>query len=75
VDHFPHKENMLICSLICRSFRYGPGDYQLAIDLITSGSVNVKELITGRVKFEDAEQAFEQVHAGKGIKMIIENPQ
>jgi D-xylulose reductase len=35
----------------------------------------VKELITGRVKFEDAEQAFKDVHAGKGIKMIIENPQ
>jgi D-xylulose reductase len=61
--------------LVCRSFRYGPGDYKLALDLITSGSVSVKELITGRVKFEDAEQAFKDVHAGKGIKMIIENPQ
>ncbi|KAH0123099.1 hypothetical protein KCU67_g17885, partial [Aureobasidium melanogenum] len=45
------------------SFRYGPGDYQLAVDLITSGSLSVKELITGRVKFEDAEQAFKDVHA------------
>ncbi|KAH0105152.1 GroES-like protein, partial [Aureobasidium melanogenum] len=57
------------------SFRYGPGDYQLAVDLITSGSLSVKELITGRVKFEDAEQAFKDVHAAKGIKMIIEGPQ
>ncbi|RPB04387.1 GroES-like protein [Choiromyces venosus 120613-1] len=56
------------------SFRYGPGDYKLAVDLIASGRVTVKDLITGRVKFEDAEKAFEQVRGGQGIKTLIDGP-
>ena len=54
------------------SFRYAQGDYRLAVDLIATGRVSVKELITGRVKFGDAEQAFNQVMNGKGIKILIE---
>jgi D-xylulose reductase len=54
------------------SFRYGSGDYKLAVDLIESGSVNVRDLITGQVKFKDAEQAFNEVKAAKGIKILIE---
>ncbi|KAL1963253.1 hypothetical protein VTN77DRAFT_8578 [Rasamsonia byssochlamydoides] len=54
------------------SFRYGSGDYKLAIELVASGKVNVKDLITGQVKFEDAEKAIKDVKAGKGIKTIIE---
>ncbi|PYI04469.1 putative sorbitol/xylitol dehydrogenase [Aspergillus sclerotiicarbonarius CBS 121057] len=53
------------------SFRYGSGDYKLAVSLVASGKVNVKELITGIVKFEDAERAFEEVKSGKGIKTLI----
>lgn len=56
------------------SFRYGSGDYQLAVDLVAQGKVDVKKLITGRVKFEEAEKAFEEVKAGKGIKILIEGP-
>ncbi|KAK1149970.1 hypothetical protein N8T08_003528 [Aspergillus melleus] len=56
------------------SFRYGSGDYKLAVDLVASGKVNVKELITGVVKFEDAENAFKEVKAGKGIKTLIAGP-
>ncbi|CAZ81257.1 unnamed protein product [Tuber melanosporum] len=56
------------------SFRYGPGDYRLAVELIASGKVSVKDLITGRVKFEDAERAFEQVRNGQGIKTLIGGP-
>lgn len=56
------------------SFRYGPGDYALAVDLISTGKLSVKELITGQVKFEDAEQAFKDVKAAKGIKILIEGP-
>ncbi|RPB18440.1 GroES-like protein [Terfezia boudieri ATCC MYA-4762] len=54
------------------SFRYGPGDYKLAVDLIATGKVSVKELVTGRVKFGQAEEAFNQVLGGKGIKVLIE---
>ncbi|ORY15759.1 hypothetical protein BCR34DRAFT_622762 [Clohesyomyces aquaticus] len=56
------------------SFRYGPGDYQTAVDMVSTGRVSVKELITGKVKFEEAENAFKDVKAGKGIKILIEGP-
>jgi D-xylulose reductase len=57
------------------SFRYGSGDYQTAIDLVASGRISVTELITGKVKFEDAESAFAQVKKGEGIKLLIEGPE
>lgn len=56
------------------SFRYGSGDYKLAVELVSSGKVDVKKLITGTVKFEDAEQAFKDVKAGTGIKTLIAGP-
>lgn len=56
------------------SFRYGEGDYRTAVDMIARGKVDAKALITGKVKFEDAEEAFEAVKAAKGIKTLIEGP-
>lgn len=56
------------------SFRYGSGDYKLAVELLTTGKVNVKQLITGKVKFEEAEEAFKAVKEGKGIKILIAGP-
>lgn len=56
------------------SFRYGPGDYKLAVDLVGSGLVSVKELVTGRFKFEEAEEAFKEFKKGKGIKILIDGP-
>ncbi|KAF2006716.1 hypothetical protein P154DRAFT_542066 [Amniculicola lignicola CBS 123094] len=55
-------------------FRYGPNDYQTAIDLLAEGRISVKELITNKVKFEDAEVAFQDAKDGKGIKILIEGP-
>ncbi|KAF1988653.1 hypothetical protein K402DRAFT_411547 [Aulographum hederae CBS 113979] len=57
------------------SFRYGGGDYKLAVDLVGSGKVDVKRLITGKVGFMEAEKAFEDVKAGKGIKTLIGGPE
>lgn len=57
------------------SFRYGAGDYQTAVDLVATGRISIKELITGKVKFEDAEDAFAQVKKGEGIKLLIEGPE
>ncbi|KKK25319.1 hypothetical protein AOCH_004322, partial [Aspergillus ochraceoroseus] len=54
------------------SFRYGSGDYKLAVELVASGRLSVKELITSSVKFDEAENAFKDVRAGKGIKTLIE---
>jgi len=56
------------------SFRYGSGDYALAVDLIASGRVKVKDLISRKVAFEEAEEAFKDVKAGKGIKILIGGP-
>lgn len=54
------------------SFRYGPGDYKMAVELLAERKISVKELVTGKVSFQDAEQAFKDVKAGKGIKILIE---
>ncbi|RVX72737.1 putative D-xylulose reductase A [Exophiala mesophila] len=56
------------------SFRYGSGDYQNALDLVSSGQIDVKKLISRKVSFDDAEKAFEDVKAGKAIKVLIEGP-
>lgn len=56
------------------SFRYAEGDYRIALNMVASGRVKVAELISSKVAFEDAEQAFEDVKAGKGIKILIEGP-
>lgn len=57
------------------SFRYGSGDYQTAVDLVATGRISIKELISNKVKFDEAERAFEEVKAGKGIKFLIEGPE
>jgi D-xylulose reductase len=56
------------------SFRYGSGDYRLAIELVASGKVDVKQLITSTVTFEQAEEAFKKVAEGQVIKVLIAGP-
>lgn len=46
--------------------RYGPGDYHLAMDLVTKGKIHLKDLITHRYAFKDARAAFECMRDGKG---------
>ncbi len=76
------KENITfpIVALCCKemtmkgSFRYGSGDYALAVELVATGKIDVKALITGTVKFTEAEEAFKAVKSGKGIKTLILGP-
>ncbi|KAF4619831.1 hypothetical protein D9613_005325 [Agrocybe pediades] len=62
------------------SFRYGPGDYPLAISLVASGKIDLKPLVTHRFKFDDAIAAFKATRTGKSedgkgvIKAIISGP-
>ncbi|KAF9646027.1 xylitol dehydrogenase [Thelephora ganbajun] len=62
------------------SFRYGPGDYKLAINLTAQGKVDLKPLVTHRFAFEDATTAFRVTRMGKSedgkgvIKAIISGP-
>ena len=59
------------------SIRYTPGCYPAAVQLVASGKIDVKKLITNRFKFEDAEQAFELVKAGRHdvLKVVIQGVQ
>jgi D-xylulose reductase len=52
-------------------FRYGSGDFELAMELLRSGAVKVKSLITNVFEFEDATKAWEATGSGKGIKNLI----
>ncbi|KAF2183299.1 sorbitol dehydrogenase [Zopfia rhizophila CBS 207.26] len=56
------------------SFRYGPGDYQLAIELLQSGRISLKNLITHEFEFSEAGKAFVNVSKRQGIKTIIYGP-
>jgi D-xylulose reductase len=56
------------------SFRYGAGDYDLALELVRTGRVDVKKLITSVVGFKQAEEAFQKVKAGEAIKVLIAGP-
>ncbi|AAW40827.1 hypothetical protein CNBA2420 [Cryptococcus deneoformans B-3501A] len=63
------------------AWRYGSGDYPLAIDMVARGLVNLKPLLTHTFKFEDALEAFEitkngRDKNGKGvIKCVIDGPE
>lgn len=56
------------------SFRYGPGDYKLSVELLRSGRVSVKELITHEFTFQESQDAFINVHKRQGIKTIVYGP-
>ncbi|KAI2604549.1 GroES-like protein [Hypoxylon fragiforme] len=56
------------------SFRYGSGDYALAVELVRSGKVDVKRLVSETVDFAQAEQAFQKVKLGEVIKILIRGP-
>lgn len=56
------------------SFRYNSGDYELALNLATSGKVAVGDLITHTEPFERASEAWERTRRGEGIKTLIRGP-
>lgn len=74
---FPITTACIRALTIKGSIRYTTGVYPAAVDLVASGKVDVKRLITNRFKFEQAEDAFDLVKAGKeGVfKVMIEGVQ
>lgn len=56
-------------------FRYGYGDYKLAVEFVASGKVPAAKLITHHFKFKQAEDAFKTVMSGKAVKVIIDGPE
>ncbi|RMY56454.1 hypothetical protein D0865_03639 [Hortaea werneckii] len=67
----------LICdkeAIFRGSFRYGPGDYKLAIACVASGRVNLDGFVTQTFPFTEAQGAFETVLQKQGIKSVIWGP-
>ncbi|RFN46896.1 putative xylitol dehydrogenase [Fusarium flagelliforme] len=52
-------------------FRYGPGDFEIALGLLESSKVSVSSFISNIVPFEKAPQAWDKTMRGEGIKNII----
>ena len=52
-------------------FRYSSGDFALALGLIGEGRLRVKELVTKKVGFGEAVEAWETTRKGEGIKTLI----
>lgn len=53
------------------AFRYGPGDFKVAMDVLEAGSIPVKRLISNMFDFEEATDAWEETKQGRGIKNMI----
>lgn len=45
--------------------------FPTAIDLISSGRVPVKSLISHVIKLDDYQQAFDTLLQGKGVKVLL----
>jgi D-xylulose reductase len=56
-------------------FQYNAGDYDLALHLLESQKVSVKELITSIEPFERAAVAWGRTRKGAGIRNLIRGPQ
>ncbi|GAB7364597.1 hypothetical protein MBLNU230_g5402t1 [Neophaeotheca triangularis] len=56
------------------SFRYGPGDYDIAVKLIKSKRVDLGGYVTHEYGFGEAEAAFQNVADRSGVKSVIYGP-
>ncbi|PHH79657.1 hypothetical protein CDD80_4142 [Ophiocordyceps camponoti-rufipedis] len=72
--NFPIMALCLKEATVRGSFRYGPGDYDLAIELVASGKVPVKKLISRVVAFDQAKEAFDLAAKGDLVKILIAGP-
>ncbi|KUI58904.1 D-xylulose reductase A [Cytospora mali] len=72
--------NFPIMALCCKeataygSFRYGAGDWKIAVGLVADEKVEVKKLVSEIVKFKDTEKAFNKGKEGQAIKILIAGP-
>ncbi|KAK1635649.1 sorbitol dehydrogenase [Colletotrichum phormii] len=53
-------------------FRYGSGDYDLALSLIAEGKVKPKAMLSSVTPFETATLAWDKTAKGEGVKNLIE---
>jgi D-xylulose reductase len=55
-------------------FRYGSGDFEIALQMMSTGQINVKDLISAILPFDEATVAWEMTKRGQGIKNLIRGP-
>ncbi|KAK6826424.1 hypothetical protein RU639_005431 [Aspergillus parasiticus] len=55
-------------------FRYGAGDFDLGIHLVSSGRIQLAGLVTKIFPFESATEAWGTAKRGEGTKTLIEGP-
>lgn len=53
------------------AFHYTPEDVKDAVEIITSGKLKLKELISGSFQLSEISKAFEKLSRGEGIKYLI----
>jgi D-xylulose reductase len=53
-------------------YRYGSGDYDLAVKLVSKGDILLKPLISSLTPFEMATFAWEKTAKGEGVKNLIQ---
>lgn len=71
IDQFPIAE---VCEreiTVKGCFRYGAGDFDIAMDLVGRGRIELGGLVTGEFGFETAWEAWESTGRGEGIKNVI----
>jgi D-xylulose reductase len=56
-------------------FRYGAGDYELAVSYLRNKLIDVKPMISSVTRFEDATKAWDKTARGEGIKNLIQGVQ
>jgi D-xylulose reductase len=61
--------------LVRGCFRYGSGDYELAVKYLTTGLIDIKPLISSVSQFEETTQAWDKTARGEGIKNLIRGVQ
>lgn len=54
------------------AFRYGPGDYRIALEILDKNQIPVKQMISRVFQFEKTTDAWEATRQGEGIKNLIQ---
>lgn len=57
--------------LLTGSFGFGPRDFRTAVDLISSGKLNVGRLVTSTVSLAGTRDALEKLSRQEGVKTIV----
>lgn len=55
-------------------YRYGAGDFETALQMLSTNQIDVKRLVSAILPFDRATEAWEMTRRGQGIKNLIRGP-